>query len=337
MNLNYNLVISKTRTVTIRNGGTDMESNTPAATPGTKATLVLLMLLLPLSTGCSIKRTAVNFIGDALASGNSIYETDDDIELVVDALPFGLKLMESLLAESPGHIGLLQTACKGFFLYSYAYVDYEAEILEDTDLDRSRQMRKRAQKLYLRGLNYGLRGLEKLYPGFKEQLLVNPEKAASRINPKKKDRDLPLIFWSAATLGSAIAVSPDDAALVARLPEVDALINRGLELDEAWRNGSFHSFKIQLAGAGVGSLSDEEIQEHYSRSLELSEGQDAGLYVAYAMAVSVDNQDGQEFRSLMDKALSVDLDRNPQNRLANSIAQRKASWLLDHIDDFILE
>ncbi len=40
-------------------------------------------------------------VGDVPASGNSVYETDDDIELAGETPPFGLKLMESLLNESP--------------------------------------------------------------------------------------------------------------------------------------------------------------------------------------------------------------------------------------------
>lgn len=45
--------------------------------------------------GCSIKRMAVNRIGNALASGGSTYERDEDLELVGDALPFGLRLKVS--------------------------------------------------------------------------------------------------------------------------------------------------------------------------------------------------------------------------------------------------
>jgi len=48
--------------------------------------------------GCSLRRFAVNRIGDALAAGGSTFESDEDLELVGDALPFGLKLTESLLA-----------------------------------------------------------------------------------------------------------------------------------------------------------------------------------------------------------------------------------------------
>jgi hypothetical protein len=57
--------------------------------------------------GCSIKRMAVNKLGDALAAGGTTFASDDDPELVKAAVPFSLKLMESLLAESPNHLGLL--------------------------------------------------------------------------------------------------------------------------------------------------------------------------------------------------------------------------------------
>jgi hypothetical protein len=33
------------------------------------------------SSGCSLRTYAINMVGDALASGDSVYETDDDIEL----------------------------------------------------------------------------------------------------------------------------------------------------------------------------------------------------------------------------------------------------------------
>jgi hypothetical protein len=124
-----------------------------------------LLSLLAASSGCSLRTYAINMVGDALAPGDSVYETDDDIELVGAALPFGLKLTESLLAQSPDHPGLLLTACRGFTMYSYAFVAYEAELLNEVDLDRTRAMRRRARKLYLRGARYGFHALERNYPG----------------------------------------------------------------------------------------------------------------------------------------------------------------------------
>jgi hypothetical protein len=303
----------------------------------TKTISLFPVLLLLLATGCSIRRTAVNMVGDALVKGNSVYETDEDIDFVGEALPFGLKFMESLLDVSPEHAGLLLTSCKGFVSYSYAYVQYEADVMEDRDLDRSRYLKRRARKLYLRALSYGLRGLDKNYPGFGNQLFLEPEKAVGRIENKKRNRDLPFLYWSSAALGLAISVSRDDAVLLGRLPEVESLINRGLELDETWENGAFHSFMIQLAAAKVGGLDEDFIRHHFERALELTKGRDAGLYVAFVEAVSVPTQNREEFMTMLNKALEIDPDKNPQTRLMNLIAQRKAHHLLDRVDDLILE
>ena len=296
------------------------------------------VMLLVLAPGCSLKKYAINKIGDTLASGNSVYESDEDIELVGDALPFGLKLMESLLAESPNHRGLLVSACQGFVLYSYAYVDYEAQLAEDEDLDRARALRTRARRLYLRAFRYGMRGLEISYPELESSLVADPAAAVGVIhNKKKKQQDVPLLYWTAASLGLAISVSTSDAALLARLPEVEAMLDRALDLDESWDAGSLHAIQIQLAASKLGDPDYGAIKNHYRRALALSEGKSAGLYVVFAEAVAVPKQNKAEFRSLLQKALSVDPDENPQTRLVNLLAHRRARWLMERVDDLILE
>ena len=303
-----------------------------------KSLFGVLLLIVMLGPGCSLKKYAINKIGDTLASGNSVYESDEDIELVGEALPFGLKLMESLLAESPNHRGLLVSACHGFVLYSYAYVDYEAELAEDEDRVRARALRARARKLYLRAYRYCMRGLEVSYPGLESNLVADPAVAVAVIhNKKKKQQDVPLLYWTAASLGLAISVSTSDAALLARLPEVEAMLDRALELDESWDAGALHAVRIQLAAAKLGDPDYDAIRNHYRRALALSEGKSAGLYVVYAEAVSVPKQNKAEFRSLLQKALSVDPDETPATRLVNLLAHRRARRLLARIDDLILD
>ena len=48
-------------------------------------------------------------------------------------------------------------------------------------------------------------------------------------------------------------------------------------------------------------------------------------------------QNAVEFRWLLEKALEVDPDADLDNRLANLVAQRRARWLLKHIDELFLE
>src|ERR1035437_5378516 len=135
----------------------------------------LLALLIVLGgSGCSIKRLAVNKLGDALAGSGTTFASDDDPELVKAAAPFSLKLMESLLAESPRHKGLLFASASGFTQYAYAFVQQDADELEERDVAASLEMRKRAARLYLRAKNYALRGLAAAHPGFAPALRPKP-------------------------------------------------------------------------------------------------------------------------------------------------------------------
>ena len=77
----------------------------------------------------------------------------------------------------------------------------------------------------------------------------------------------------------------------------------------------------------------ERAREHFARAVELSEGFDAGPYVALATGVAVAEENREEFRELLETALAIDLEEAPENRLLNTIAQRRARGLLDHIDD----
>jgi len=295
--------------------------------------LVVISLSMFLLTGCSIRRFAVNKIGDALASGGDTYSSDDDLILVGEALPFGLKLMEGLLADSPKHKGLLITACEGFTTYAYIYVQHKADTGAEQDLTQAREMRTRARRLYLRARAYGLRRLEASHQGITERIKRDPRTALSVI----KKKDVPALYWNAAALGLGISVSKNDAEMLAHLPEVEALLERALELDESWNKGALHAFQVTLASAKPGQPDYQKLKKHFDRALDLSGGNQAGLYVAYAEAVSINKQDRSEFVSLLNKALAIDPDQHKEVRLANIVAQQRAHWLLKRVDELILD
>ena len=129
-------------------------------------TLCLLLGCVVSSGGCSVKRYAINKLGDSLANPGTTFSGDNDPEFVGQAVPFSLKLIESLLAESPNHRGLLFAASSGYTQYSYVYIQQPSEQLENQDLPKSRAEMARATNLYLRARDYGLRGLETKHKGF---------------------------------------------------------------------------------------------------------------------------------------------------------------------------
>jgi predicted anti-sigma-YlaC factor YlaD len=301
--------------------------------PVSKLLLFGLTLSL-LAPGCSIRRTAVNKLGDALASGGTTFATDDDPELVKAAVPFSLKLMESLLEENPRHRGLLFATASGFTQYAYGFVQQEADEAEDKDVQLASELRSRARRLYLRARNYGLRGLELQHKGFQKALGTNPKAAVSMARSK----DVPLLYWTAVSWAAAISVSKDNPDLIADLPKVEALIDRALELNESFDHGAIHSFLITYEMGRRAGQSDPaaRARKHFERALELTGGQMAGPLVSFAEAVSVQRQDQGEFASLLQRALAINVDEKPEWRLVNLIMQRRARWLLARSDELFL-
>ncbi len=301
-----------------------------------RVALALLLLLAPAFglTSCSIKRLAVKSVADALSSGPDVYGTDDDPDLVRDALPFGLKLTESLLTMVPEHEGLLVTACRGFTSYSNAFVQAEGDVLVNTDYTRATQYHERALKLYLRAQRYGLRALDVRYKGISGELRLDPAKAASRI----QKRDVAALYWTGAAWGSAIALGKDQPELLADLPAIRALMDRGLALDAGYEGGSFDEALIVLDALpeAMGG-SEAKARAHFARAVELSHGTKASPYVTLAQSVAVLKQDRKEFESLLNKALEVDPDKVPAQRLLNLVMQRKARALLEHEDEFFID
>jgi len=301
----------------------------------TAARLLIVTVLIGLAaTGCSIKRVAVNKVGDALAGSGTTFASDDDPELIKAALPFGLKLMESLLAESPNHKGLLLATANGFTSYSVAFVQEDADEIEKEDFAKSDAMKKRAKRLFLRARNYGLRGLEVSHSGFTNDLRADP-KSAVKVMTKS---DVPLLYWTAASWAKAISMSVDDPNLVGDLPLVEALIYRALELDESWNDGAIHGFLI--AYVMTSALPEAErvatARKHFDRAMELSKGWQAGPLVSFAESVSVPTHNAQEFDALLQQALAIDPDAHPETRLINLVMQRRARWLLSQRDELFI-
>jgi predicted anti-sigma-YlaC factor YlaD len=296
--------------------------------------LILIFLLSLLMSGCSIRKIAVKKIGDALAQSGTTFASDDDPDLVKGALPFSLKLIESLLAESPRHRGLLFAASSGFTQYGYAFIKEEADETEPENLARATEMRARARRLFLRARNYGLRGLEITHPGISAALNKDPQAAVKSAKPS----DVPLLYWTAASWGLAITLSKNEPDLIVDQPVVEALIDRALELNETFDQGAIHSFLISYEPARQGAPGDplERARKHFDRAMALSGGFQAGPLVALAESVSIAKQDRKEFQSLLERALAVDVNARPEYRLSNLVMQRRARWLLSRIDDLFL-
>jgi predicted anti-sigma-YlaC factor YlaD len=283
--------------------------------------------------GCSVKNMAVNALADQLSSGTGgALTTDEDLELVGDAVPFALKLMEILVAQAPDHVGLHQALASGFVQYGMVWVQFPAEQLKYEHFTAYQTGLERARKLYLRANGYAMGGLDLLHPGFSQQFMADPDAALASTTTD----DVALLYWAGASWLAAISLSRESPELIGQLPLAAKLLYRCEELDEDWDRGAIHELLISLEPSMPIPGGNERALAHYERAVQLSGGLKASPHVAVA-SLYIKSQDRAQFVEHLNRALAVDPDASEADRLANVYAQRKVRYLLDHLDDLFVD
>ncbi len=299
--------------------------------------LRLTAALLFAGVVCSCASFAAHTVAGFLSgSGQStVFTGEEDPELVRDALPFALKTYESLLEADPRDAPLALATGRAFTSYAYAFVQTPADQLPPEQVEVQRAMHQRAKKLFLRARDYVLRGLEIRRPGFTAALDGQGVQAALRFT-RKEDSDY--LYWTAAAWLGAFGADPFDFVQIVAVPRAVALLQQVEAWDDAYEAGAVHEILISFYGGAPADLGggEQKARASFARALALSKGMRAGPYIALATSVSVKNQDAAEFRELLGKALAIDVNADIPDRLVNIINQRKARWLLDHVDDYFV-
>jgi len=283
-------------------------------------------------TSCSINKLAMNLVADALTGEGSsdVFTGDTDPQLVGDAIPFAIKMYESLLSATPDHQGLMLTTGSLFVMYANAFVQGPAEMLPRGEWEEREAALNRSKQLYLRGYKILYDALDKKFPGFRKATV---EKGTIQpLLDKCKKQDVGLLYWAVAGGLSAYSIDVLDYELSANIPQWSAMIHRAYELDPNYGTAALDEFFIlfyaslpELLGGDL-----ERAEYHYKLALEKTGGNSAGTYVSYAQAVCVPAQNYDVFKDCLEKAVAIDPNKDTSTRLVNILNQRKAGWLLEN-------
>jgi len=298
--------------------------------------LLVVLMAAALLCGCSVKKIAMRSVANALSGeGGTVFTGDNDPELVGDALPFALKMYESLLAGDSLNPRLLLATGKLSAMYAFAFVQTPAEQMSDNQIEQKQHDLKRAKNLYIRGRDYVLKGIEINHPGFKRLLNANKIDSALALVSIK---DTAYLYWAAASWMGAVTADKFNLGLMMTIPRAVAMMQRVLALCDSYGQGSAHEFFISYYGALPASMggSEQKAREHFDKAVALGQGLKAGPYLSLATSVCIKKQARTEFEDLINKALCIEVNKSPENRLANLISQKRARWYIDHLDDFFL-
>ncbi len=297
--------------------------------------LLALAAALAATGGCALaKPMLLKAVAKTLSEPGSAVTSHNDPDTVRGAMDFALITDDSLLASIPKYEPLLTSTCSQYTQYAFGFIQPDAEAAQFDDFERSQVISARALRLALRGRDYCWRALEVKFKGITPLLKADPV-AALR---KAKREHVPLLYWSAASLGAAISLGGlDHPELLIDWPVVRALAERALALDETWNRAALHELMITVEsqGAEFGG-SEERARQHFARAVAVQQGLSPGPYVSLAMGIAKAKQDRDEFEKLLKQALAIDPEKDPANRLPTLLTQQRARVLLAHIDDIIL-
>ncbi len=301
-----------------------------------------ILLIIPLIfavtiSSCSINKLVNKKLADALSSDNSgtVFTGDNDPELVGDALPFAIKMYESVLASVPDHQGLQLKTGSVYIMYANAFLHTPASMMSDNSFHEKEFKFKRARNLYLRGRDILLKALNKKYPGFLKDIHGGRHDIALS---RTDNSDVQLLYWAGAGWMGAYAIDPFDSEMGLTLPVAAALMNRVKVLAPDFNKGALNDFFIMYYGSlpeHMGGSSDKA-REYFKRTVKETKGSTLSPYLSLATTVSVKEQNVKEFRELLKKALEIDITKFRENLLVNTIYRRKAEWYLRHEEDFFL-
>lgn len=276
----------------------------------------ILLAMLYTAGGCSVLVSSA--MDEMAVNVTRAIQDSDDLETAASGMPAYLLMVEGLAEDNPRDASLLKTASTLNGAYAGLFV---------ANPQRKRQMSQKA-------LDYGFRAVCVRRPQICE-LRGERFNTFAPVLQATDRRDVPYLYALGTAWAGWIQANSTDMNAVAKLPYVDAVMNRVAELNETYDSGGVHIYLGVLATLLPPSLGGqpEVARQHFERAVALSEGTNLLAKVLYAerYARLVFN------RNLHDRLLREVLAADPHvpgRTLSNTYAQRRARELLASADDY---
>lgn len=281
--------------------------------------LILVCLIFLLFSGCSLRSTITVWATRPLIDGAfKSLMSEPDLDLARTAMESDLKLLDGLLEIRPQDRELLKMALQG-------YTGYALMFLEDEESGRAFSMYERAR-------DYGLRLLAQTHKDFLSKE-INYRQFKSLI-PSLRERDLPIVYWTANAWFGAIYLQKTPAAL-ADIPRAKELMQWVLDRDPhffysgpLWFFGSYYASLPPMLGGDI-KLS----AKFFSEALEKDGDRFLFGKILYARYFATQTLDRDLYIQTLENLKNLPIDEPEDLILINRVAQQKALILLEHVDD----
>lgn len=261
----------------------------------------------------SVSLLAACSITGGIADGlNKGIQNQQDPQLVAEALPTYILMVDGLLARDPESETLLIAASKLYGAYGGNFAADPARAKLHTRIARDY-----AQKAFCAELD-DLCAAEKAGLQALQAELVELD-----------DDDAQLVYDYATAVAGWVQTHSADFNAIARLPKVEAMLARVTELAPTIDNGNAWLYRGVLASQVPPSLGGkpEVGRAHFEKSIEISDGYNLMAKVLYAETYVRLVFDQELHDRLLNEVLAAEVEV-PALTLANVLAQEKAAALL---------
>ena len=170
------------------------------------------------------------------------------------------------------------------------------------------------------------------HPGFAGRVRRNPATAVQEL----EEDDAAMALWTGTAMAARVALEMDNPEATADLSTAGAILGRVKELDDLVDRGAVYDY-LSLYEALRPGGSVELAREYYERAMELGPERLPVLWTNWAESGAIAAGDRSEFETVLQQTLDFDLETEPDDKLLNRIAQLRAAWLLENIDDYFYD
>ena len=259
--------------------------------------------------------------------GATAMDTVADFELAKSATQAGLAQFEGMHRIAPNNEDALFLLTQGWGGYAWGFVEDEMELARDRgDDDLADYHKARAHMAYDRAIFYGLELLAHESDGFAAASKNEKELGTWLAKNFTEKEDAVNLFWTGYAHMSRVNLLQDDPAMVADLYIGVAMVQRSLELDPDYYGAS----AMVAMAAYHGRTADAEVdlaKKLFELALQKTGHKALTVQLTYAQLGCILGDKGLYDRMLKEVLDAVDPD--PQQRLNNTLAKRRARRYLD--------
>ncbi|NND65089.1 MAG: hypothetical protein HKM24_03895, partial [Gammaproteobacteria bacterium] len=274
------------------------------------ARLIILICCTQLFACSSILTNAVDNISANLTTA---VLNQDDPELVRDAVPAYLILLDGFVEGSPDSPSMLSSASSLYAAYGSVFVD---------DIERSKKLSNRARE-------YGQRAMCSSIPSSCHWQELDYEQFEDALN-SVKERHITAFYSYTISWLAWIRAHSDDWNALADLPKVEAALAHMASLPGDVESVNTHLYLGILNSLRPPALGGkpEVAQDHFEKAVALSSGNDLSVKVEYARGYARMMYDQELHDRLLNEVIAAPT-KAPGLTLLNTIAKEQAQALLD--------